>query len=231
MKGWQAGLAAMATATLLTACGGGSDFAEESATTILDESEKDMKALSSVTVGGELTTDGEKLTLDMAVTTEGSCEGTIGVQGGEAEIRSDGQQSWMKPDAAFWESFAGESAAMVQQVVGDRWVLVPGDASEFTELCDLDELLSEMGGDDEAKGEVGETKEVAGQEAVEVSTETDEGDPLTVWVATEDPHHILEMEVSQGEEPGTITFSKFDEELDVQVPAEDEVIDLDQLSG
>jgi hypothetical protein len=231
MKGWQAGLAAMATAMLLTSCGGGNDFAEESAATILEESEKDMKALSSVTVGGELTTDGEQLTLDMTVTTEGACEGTIGIQGGEAEIRSDGETSWMKPDAAFWESFAGESAAMVQQVVGDRWVLVPGDASQFTELCDLDDLLSEMGGDDEASGEVGETREVAGQDAVEVTTETDEGDPLTVWVATEDPHHILEMEVDQGEEPGTITFSKFDEELDVQAPAEDEVIDLDQLSG
>jgi hypothetical protein len=52
-----------------------------------------------------------------------------------------------------------------------------------------------------------------------------------VWVATEDPHHILEMEVDQGDEPGTITFSEFDEELDVQAPAEDEVIDLEQLGG
>jgi hypothetical protein len=231
MKGWKAGLAATATAMLLTACGGGNDFAEESAATILDESEKDMKALSSVTLDGELTTDGEQLSLDMAVSTEGTCEGTIGVQGGEAEIRSDGKQSWMKPDDAFWESFAGGSAAMVQQVVGDRWVVIPGDASEFAELCDLDELLSEMGGDDEADAEAGETKEVAGQDAVEVTTETDEGDPVTIWVATEDPHHILEMEVDQGEEPGTITFSKFDDELDVQAPAEDEVIDLEQLGG
>ena len=199
--------------------------------TILDESEKAMKALASVTVGGELTTDGQQLTLDMAVTTEGACQGTIGVGGGQAEIRSDGEQSWMKPDAAFWESFGGESAAMVQELVGDRWVLVPGEASQFTELCDLDELLSEMGGDDEAEGKVGETREVAGQEAVEVTTETDEGDPLTVWVATEDPHHVLEMEVDQGEEPGTITFSKFDEELEVQAPAEDAVVDLEQLGG
>jgi hypothetical protein len=52
-----------------------------------------------------------------------------------------------------------------------------------------------------------------------------------VWIAVDDPHHILEMEVTQGEEPGTITFSSFDEELDVQAPADDEVIDLDQLQG
>jgi hypothetical protein len=243
VKGWQTAMAAAMAAAALTACSGGDgggsgsdgdgggDFAEESARTILDESEKDMKALSSVTVGGGLTTDGQQLTLDMAVSTDGSCEGTIGLQGGKAEIRSTGKQSWMKPDAAFWESFAGESAAMVQQVVGDRWVVVPGDASDFTELCDLDELLSEMRGGEDAAGEVGGTREVAGQEAVEVSTESDEGDPLTVWIAVDDPHRILEMEVTQGEEPGTITFSGFDAELDVQAPADDEVIDLDQLSG
>jgi hypothetical protein len=233
-------MGAAIAAAALTACSGGDggsgsdgggDFASESAKTILDESEKDMKALSSVTVGGELTTDGQPLTLDMAVSTDGSCEGTIGLQGGKAEIRSTGEQSWMRPDAAFWESFAGESAGMVQQVVGDRWVVIPGDASDFTELCDLDELLSEMGGDDDAAGEVGETREVAGQEAVEISTETDEGDPLTVWIAVDDPHHILEMEVTTGDEPGTISFSGFDEELDVQAPAADEVIDLDQLNG
>jgi hypothetical protein len=230
MRGWQAGLVT-ATAMLLTACGGGNDFAEESATTILDESKKDMKALSSVTFGGELTNDGQQLTMDMAVTTDGSCEGTIALQGGKAEIRSTGDQSWMKPDAAFWESFAVKSAVMVQVVVGDRWVVIPGDASDFTELCDLDELLSEMGSDENAEAEVGGTQEVAGQEAVEVITESDEGDPVSVWIATDDPHHILQMEVTQGDEPGTITFSEFDEELDVQAPAEDEVVDLDQLNG
>jgi hypothetical protein len=39
------------------------------------------------------------------------------------------------------------------------------------------------------------------------------------------------MEVTQGEEPGMFTFSGFDEEVDVQAPADDEVIDLDQLQG
>jgi hypothetical protein len=240
VKAWQAAVGTVVAAATLTACGGdggssdqagGSDFAEESATTILAEAEKDMKALSSVTLSGELTTDGEPLSLDMAVTTDGSCEGTIGLQGGEAQILSDGRQSWMKPDDAFWRSFAGEQSAMVQEVVGDRWVVIPGDASDFAELCDLDELLSEMGSDEDAEGEVGATEDVGGQEAVEVVTESEEGDPVSAWVATDDPHRILRMEVTQGGEPGTITFSAFDEELEIQAPAEDEVIDLDQLGG
>lgn len=229
MRTWQAALGGITAMTLLSACGGG--FADESATTILEETEKDMKALSSVRVAGEMTQDGESVALDMVVSTSGDCEGTLEIQDGTAEIRSVGGESWMKPDDAFWESFAGEQAALIQGVVGDNWVVLPEDEGDFSEFCDLDELLEDTGDDDKAEPEKDGTEEVDGQETVRLTSETDDGDPTKVWVTVDDPHHILKMEVESGDEPGTITFSDFDEELEVQAPAEDEVVDLNELGS
>jgi hypothetical protein len=229
MRTWQAALTGVAAAALLSACGGG--FADESPEAIGEAAEKDMKALESVRISGQLVSDGEETTVDMALTTEGECEGTLGVQGGETQIRSTGGQTWMKPDAAFWEASAGDQAALIQGVVGDKWVVL-GDDQDFAELCDLDELLEQMGDDeDDSKAENEGTEDVDGTEAVKVAGETDDGDPVTVWVKVDEPHHILKMAVDQGDEPGEIVFSDFDEELDVEAPAEDEVIDLEQLGS
>jgi hypothetical protein len=230
MRTWQTALTGAALATMLSACGGGG-FAEESPEEIGKAAEKDMKALKSVRMTGELVNDGEPVSVDMALTTDGDCEGTLGIQGGETQIRSLGGETWMKPDAAFWEASAGEQAEMVQGVVGDNWVVLGAD-QDFAELCDLDELLDQLGDDeDEGKAETDGTEDVDGTEAVKVTGETDEGDPVTVWVKVDEPHHILKMEVDQGDEPGTITFSEFDEELEVEAPGDDEVIDLEQLGS
>jgi hypothetical protein len=225
---------ALGAMALLTACGGGG-FEDESAETITTEAEEAMLDLSSVRMSGDLTTDGEALELDVQISTEGDCTGTIGLGGGDAslEILSIGGETWMKPSEEFWRMFAGPQADQVVEAAGDRWVVLPESESDnFAELCDLDTFLEEMTEDDDEEGEeptVGETEEVDGQEAVVVESETEEGDPVSAWVATDEPHHILKLEVSQGDEPGVITFSDFDEELDLEAPSDDEVFDLNQL--
>ena len=219
-----------AGALLLAGCGGGG-FADESASTILDAAEKDMKALSAMTMTGELTTDGQQLGLDMSLTTDGDCKGTMEIDGGSAQILSVGGESWLKADSGFWDATAGGDSSQVQAIVGDKWVVMPPGEGSFAEVCDLDTLREEMGDENEGDGEVGETEEVDGQDAVTVDTETDEGDPLRVWVAVDEPHHVLQLEVTEGGEPGTITFSDFDKDLEIAAPSEDEVIDLSQLGG
>jgi hypothetical protein len=225
---------ALGALALLTACGGGG-FEEESAETITSEAESAMLDLSSVRMSGDLTTDGEALTLDVQISTGGDCTGTIGLGGGDAELEilSISGETWMKPSEEFWQMFAGPQADQVVEAAGDRWVVLPASESEnFAELCDLDTFLEELteGDDDEGtEPTVGETEEVEGQEAVIVESETDEGDPVRAWVATEEPHYILKLEVTQGEEPGVITFSDFDEELDLEAPSDDEVFDISQL--
>lgn len=232
MRSWRTTIGVLGAAALLAACGDDDEggFADQDPEEITAEVEADMKALSSVRMTGELVTDGERMSIDMAVSTAGDCEGTIGQDGAEAEIISVDGSSYMKPDAAFWELFAGEQASMLVEIVGDRWVAVPGEQGDFSEFCNLDQLLDEVGGEDDPRDvEVEGTEQIDGQEAVRLATTTEEGDPVTVWVAAEDPHVILQMEVTQGDEPGTIRFSAFDEPLDVEAPPTAEVVDLSEL--
>lgn len=221
----------IAAAALLGACGGDdSGFADQEPAEIVAAAERDMKALSSLRMTGDLVADGEEVSIDMTLSTDGDCEGTIGQGGATAELISLDGTSYMKPDAAFWELFAGDAASMLIEVVGDRWVMLPADEGDFSEFCDLDVLLDEIDEDETDRAlEVEGTEEIDSRDAVRIATTTDEGDPLTVWVATEEPHVIVQMEVVEGEEPGLVRFSEFDEELDIEAPPQDEVFDLAEL--
>ncbi|MFP5320520.1 MAG: hypothetical protein ACLGIC_01590 [Acidimicrobiia bacterium] len=235
MSARRSSIGIIATAALLGACGGddASGFADQPAADIVAAAEADMRAVTSLRMTGDLVVDGEDLAIDLALDTEGDCQGTLTQGGATAEISSVGGTSYLRPDAAFWETFAGEGASAIVELVGDRWVVVPGDDGDFSEFCDLDQLLEEIGSDDDAEEEpvVEGTEDVDGQEAVRISSTTDEGDPVTAWVATSEPHVILRIEVTEGDEPGTITFSEFDEELEIEAPPEDEVVDLAELGG
>ena len=226
-----AGAAALA---LLTACGGGGDaaeddFADGSAAEILEAAAKDMKAVETLRLAGDITTDGDKVSLDMQVSSQGDCQGSMTMDGGTAEILSVGSKTWLRPDEDFWRASAPSEAEADQAIeaVGDKWVVLDQDA-DMSSLCDLDEFTGELDAEDASATKAG-TETIDGQEAVVIESETEEGDPLTGWVAVDGEHHLLKMEVTEGEEPGTITFSEFDEELDIQAPTDDEVADLSKL--
>ena len=222
-------LGAAGALVVLTGCG--SDFAEESSTDIQKAATTDMKAVKSLHLAGDVTTQGEEISLDLTLTDEGNCEGEVGVQGGTAQIISLDGKSWFKADEAFWEASAGEAAGQITAMVGDKWVVQPGEAS-FASFCDLDTLLEELGSNDDREVTKQEdTEEIDGQEAVVLDSETSDGDPLTAWVSVDDPHHILQMQVDEGDEPGKVTFSEFDEEVSIEAPAKEDTIDLSQLGG
>lgn len=237
MRSWKTkAIGVIGAAALLAACGdddGGDGFADQDPQEILDQVEADMQALESLRLTGDLQIEGQAMRIDLAVDTDGNCEGSIGQGDANAEIISIGGESYMKPDQAFWEQTGGPQASMIVELVGDRWVSMPPEQGDFSDFCDLGSLLEELGddGDDEADAEVEGTEEIDGQEAVKLSTTSDEGDPVTVWVAAESPHVILRMEVTEGEEPGVMRFSEFDEPIDVEAPSGDDVVDLSELGG
>jgi hypothetical protein len=228
-----AGVLAAAVVLLAGCGGGGNDFADQPPKDIAKAAATDMKALDSLRMKGDLVTDGQKIGVDMLITTSGDCQGTIEVTGGSAQILSSGGQAYMKPDKAFWESQAPGQAAQIEAVVGDKWVVIPS-TSGLDAACDLSKLLD---GIDEPSSDPSDaptsatSDSVDGQDAVKLEGKDNDGKPVTAWVATDDPHYILKMEVTQGDEPGTITFTDFNETVEVQPPPTDQVIDLRKLGG
>lgn len=222
-----------AAVVLLAGCGGGNHFADQSPQAIAKASASDMKDLKSLRMQGDLTTSGQKIGVDMMITTSGDCQGSISVPDGSAQIVSSGGQAYMKPDKSFWESQAPSQAAQIESLVGDKWVVIPS-GSGLDSACDLNHLLDGIDNptsDPSSAPSTATSDSVDGHDAVKLSSKDTNGNPVTAWVATDDPHYILKLEVMQGTEPGTITFSDFDTSVTVQAPPADQTIDLSKLGG
>lgn len=240
-------LAVAALAMSLSSCGSGDDdksgagdkpdagaeFAAQTVKEITAQSEKDMKALTSLTMAGTITQDDGELELDLSFDTDGNCAGSMGMQGGTAEVVSVDGASYLRGNEAFWRATAGDSAEQVMAVLGDRWAKLPAGSEDFSEFCDLDSLLDEFDDDsDDSKETVtkGKVATVDGQDAVEIVTKDEDG-TTHAWVATEGKHYIIKLEHTGEDEPGVMSFSDFDEPVDAEAPAEDEVVDMSDLGG
>ncbi|WP_459969976.1 hypothetical protein, partial [Nocardioides pyridinolyticus] len=216
----------------LTACGGddGDDFAKGPAEDIVAAAKTDMGELKAVKVAGTVTNDGQEITIDIQASSDGDCTGSIGVDGGTAEVLGVAGETWMRPDEAFWRSSAGENADQVLTAVGDKWVVIAPEDDSFNQFCDLDELLDQLlEDDDQSTYSVDGTDELDGDEVVRVENEDPEEGTSTGYILVDEPHYLVKIEKTEGEDTGSVTFSEFDEEFDVEAPAEDEVVDLEAL--
>lgn len=229
---------ALLTAVLVTGCGGdeggsdegGSDFADQSAADIAQAAKDAMAGLEGVTVSGTLSSEGQEIEIDMAIGADINCTGSFSTQGATAEILGVDGTVWFKPDAAFWELFAGpDIAPQVISAVGDRWVTLPEDDTSFKPFCDIEEFLGELVDNEEAEYTKGDTAEVDGEDTVEIVSEREGEGASSGYVLVDGDHYLVKIEKTEGADPGTVTFSGFDEQPDVEAPAEDEQIALDDL--
>jgi hypothetical protein len=208
--------------------GGDSDFAEQSGDEIAAAAKADMKGLEQVTFSGEITSEGSTINLDIRASSSGDCTGSIGLGGGSAEILAKDGTNWFKPDEEFWRANAGDSADAIIGAVGDKWVL--DTDSNFSQFCDLDAFFDNLFKDDEDGGDYKTTgtEEADGERVVTVE-QSDEDGTSVGYVLVEGDHYLVKLERTDGDDPGHLEFSDFDEEFDVEAPADDEVIDLSTL--
>jgi hypothetical protein len=222
---------AIGALALLAACGG-SDFTDSSATTIQKEATKDMQAVEAVHMEGSVNQQDNEIGLDLSLTTDGDCTGTVSRgDSGSAQVVTLDDTSWFKPDEEFWQAQAGEAADQIISTVGDKWVQLPEGDQSFASFCDLNGLLDQIGDDQsDSESKKGETEDVNDTEAIKLTRDAPQGGgTITVWVATDDPHHILKVEQAGGDSPGTFTFSEFDQDASIEAPADDEVITVEEL--
>jgi hypothetical protein len=205
--------------------GGDSDFAKQSGDKIAADAKADMKDLDEVKFSGEITSDGDNVTLDVQASSAGDCTGSIGLGGGTAEILAKDGTNWFKPDEAFWRANAADQADAIISAVGDKWVL--DTDSNFAQFCDLDAFFDNLFKDEQgaSKYETTGTDEIDGKEVIKVEQSDDKGTSVG-YVLIDGDHYLLKLERTEGDEPGHLEFSDFDEEFDVTAPADDEVIDL-----
>lgn len=207
------------------------DYEDTPIDQIGEDVEKAMNDLDTVHLAGNIVDDeGQRILMDVTVSKAGDCEGSMQIENvGSMEIIAVDGVSYFKADEAFWKSQGGEQATVILGLIGDKWTTDSSDPEGFAELCDLDELLSDLNSDDVSgdDSKVTGTREVSGMETVTIDFTSDDGNPGVAYVASEDPHYFVRFEVEQ---EGAMGFSRFNEPLEVEKPADSEIFDLAQLS-
>ena len=225
------------SAVVLTGCGGddtsddsGGDFTKQSADQISDAAKDSMADLDAVSIDGTLTSEGQEIKIRMEIGTGGNCTGEFTTQGATAEILGVDGTTWFKPDEAFWTLFAGaESAPAVIAAAGDKWVTLPDDDTSFKPFCDIEEFLGSLTDNDGAEYTKGDPKEVNGEKTIEIVSERPDEGKSSGYIQVGGEHYLVQIAKTEGDEPGTVNFSGFNDQPDVEAPADDEQIALDDL--
>ncbi|WP_433795122.1 hypothetical protein [Actinoplanes sp. CA-252034] len=243
---FRAGLAAVATASMLLSGCGGSDSAEPkggTATTAASQAPADngvaalaaeeilTKAKDALTkagsfhMAGAATTDGETMSLDFKVSGKDFAGKMSMGKDAEVEILSVGGKQYMKPSEGFWAMIAGaEQAKTMVKATGGKWVLVPAkdQISGLFAAADVNELLKPGGA--LSKGEA--TK--VGEQPVITLKDASDADSQVFVATTGEPYPVRIGSSATGE---GVTFSKFGEKFDadIKAPAADQVIDQASL--
>jgi hypothetical protein len=193
---------------------------------IIEEAKAALKEAKSYRMKGDLTTDGELISLDL--TTNGTdIKGSMSMKGqGKVELLAVGDKQFIRPDLAFWQANVGAQGKQVAQLIGKKWVAVTDkdqDLSDLFTFTNVDELLTSSGF--LAKTPV---KEVNGVQAVGLSDAGPDGG--TLWISTEGEPYPLMIEGASG---GTdkMVFSDFGKTFDIKAPAKAEIVDLDKLAN
>ncbi|WP_127479293.1 hypothetical protein [Nocardioides pantholopis] len=202
-------------------------FVDQSADEIVAEAKKATGTLTSVRLLGELTSDGQTIGMDLVASKGGDCTGSITLGDATAEIRSLDGTTWFRPDEAFWRAQGGAQADQLIALIGDKWVVQPGDEG-FAEVCDLDSLLEETVDETDNTYEKGEVGDVEGEQAIAIDATDEDGEKSTAYVLVDGEHYLTKLE-RQGAEGGAVTLTDFNEEFQVEAPPENEVVDLSKL--
>ncbi|OKJ67744.1 hypothetical protein [Streptomyces sp. CB02261] len=215
-------------------------FADLTADEIADRAVTATRSATSLRMEGRIVTDGQPLDIDFTVDDQDECTGRMKIDGGTAELRKADRVTYLKGDEAFWRvSMTSQGMAEAQidttiELVEGRWLkIAPGQpgSSDLGGVCDLDELLSDLGKDEEKRTGLtrGPDTEVDGT-PVATLVKKDGEETSTVSVSQEGKPYILKMVRTGGDEPGSITFSDHDKPVEVVVPPADETVDLSKLA-
>lgn len=227
----------VAAAVLLAGCSGSDSggtpgaapedgFTAKPAAEIVDTAVSAMQDLDYVHLSGTLFDSGTTFTLDMSVSAAGACQGTLGINSGTMQLRSNSDGTWFKGDAPMWGTMSGANGPAAMAAAGDRWVIMPEASGSLAGLCDLSEFTAGLGGSSEDSYAVGGTSEVNGQQVVSV---TNEKQNSTAYVLTSSPHLLAQIVRSDEENGGTVNFSAYDEAFTVQTPTD--TFDLEAFTG
>ncbi len=202
-----------------------SDFADQSYDEIKAAAIEAMGGLESVHVVADISSAGQTATLDLSMDADGNCTGSVSFGDVSAEVLQADGGAWFKPNAELLAQQFGAQGPKAIKFVADSWV-VDTNGEVTPSNCDLEAFIEQVTSDEEEETDtvVGDVEDFEGDDVVPLTFTNDDG-AGTVKVLAEGDHYIASFAV-EDENPGTVTFSGFNEEVETEAPADDEIVDL-----
>jgi len=224
---------ALLGAVVLTACSSGDSGGDEtkaasngvedlSAQEILEEATAAVKDATSVRIEGEITQGGTPTAVDLQLSDSGSASGTITVNESTITLIAVDSQVYFSAGADLWTA-NGAPENIIDQVDG-KYIEVPAEDKSFDSFTDFDAFTGELL-TAEGKVEKGDESTVDGTPVIELIDSKDQG-VLSISLEGEP----LPLQVSSGTE-GEVQFSDWKASVEVEAPADDEIVDLQSLLG
>ncbi len=229
-----------------------SDFAKQDGDAIVAAASEAMLDVQSMRITGQARTKGNQFFIDLRMDRDDNCIGTIRFGGSNIDIRrgrrpglDQGRVRRLQPVEQ--RARARPRPRQAEHVVAARGgrrprehVLRPRGAPRV--LRGRRARRQESGkGDEKRKGKdkgKDRTDDLSGEVPTTVGDETSEDGQKIVqlsgspggqheelaWVRSEAPHHVVRIESTSMQDGGSIAFSEFDEEFEVEVPKDKDVI-------
>ena len=206
-----------------------SDFGQQTVAQIRRTAITDMTSVRSLRIQAEVPALEQKI--DVRLTSDGSCVGTMDQGDGHAEMVETPESSYVRADAEFWDAQAETAEDRVKidemlEKVGGGWIRSPRRAGYFNPVCDFATMLPLLTSGDTKKATKGEEREIDGELAISL-TSSEDGIISTSWITTAAPHRVVELTQKGDEDAATYTISDYDEPVTITTPSPDEVYDLE----
>jgi hypothetical protein len=209
--------------------GGGDGFAEQSYAEIKQAALDAMGQLEALHVKADIEAGEETSSIDLSMSSDGSCAGTISFGAASAEVLRTPDGAWYKPNADLLAASYPDNTEDVIAFVGDAWV-VDSDNRVTGNNCDLKSFVDQLSDDEEETDTgVGEVEDLDGEDVVPLTYTNAAGDG-TAYVRVDGDHYLAKIETT-GSQNGVATFSGYDEEVVTEAPGKSEVVDLADFKG
>lgn len=205
----------------------GGAFADQSYDEIKQAGLDAMESLETLHVTADISAEEQTSALDLSLSLEGPCSGTVTFGPASAEVIRTADGAWYKPNADLLAASEPDRTEQAIRFVGDSWVVDTDDRISGNN-CDLESFVDQLS-DDEAETDtaVAGVEELDGEDVVKLTYTNAAGDGAA-YILAEGEHYIVKIETT-GTQEGTATFSGFDEPVVSETPAEDEIVDLADL--
>jgi len=223
-----AGCGGSSSNTTTNGSGNGNGEAAKSAQQVLKDAVKAADSASSLRMGGNVSSNGQQIGIDLSVSKGKGATGSLTLGGQKVELVVVGSNGYMKAGAAFWTQFAGSAGGTIAQMLQSKWLKFPMNNAQFQPIVAFsspkaifDSLQSGADSGLKNKG----TTTYKGQSVVALDDGAKNG---TLYVsATGAPYPVALVKTGSG--GGTITFSDWSQPVSLTAPTD--VLDFSHLTG